>query len=129
MKEPNWLAPASVLAIHKSQLAEFGGADGIRDAGLFESAIARAKNSFHYSSDVNIFTLAADYAYGVIKNHPFIDGNKRTGFVAAAVFLAKNKYELNAAEADAYAKVIALAEGSMGFKEFAKWLRNHSNKI
>ena len=128
MKVPKFLSPESVLAIHNQQLFLHGGAEGIRNYGLFESAINRAVNSYNYNVN-DIYKLAADYAFGIIKNHTFVDGNKRVGFMACALFLAKNGIELIAAEEDAYISVIELAEGSFSENDFADWLKNNSAKI
>lgn len=124
MKEPIWLSPEAVRAFHLRLLADFGGAEGVRDEGLLESALSRPANLYHYEK-ANLFALAAAYAFGIVNNHPFIDGNKRTGFVAAAVFLDINGHELTAPEADATLQTLALASGGITQAEFAAWLKQN----
>ena len=118
-----WLAIDRVVAIHQRQIAEHGGGDGVRDIGLLESALARAQNILAYVPDADIARLAAAYAFGIVKNHPFDDGNRRTGYVVMETFLFKNGYELRATPADKYLTFIRLAEGSLTEDEFAEWLR------
>jgi death-on-curing protein len=128
MKQPTWLARSFVLALHEELLAEFGGAAGIRDEGMFESALSRPENLCNYGKP-DLFDLGAAYAFGLVGNHPFVDGNKRTGFMAAYVFLGQNGWELNASEADATAATLALAAKTMGEAEYSKWLRENCRKI
>ncbi len=123
-----WLKEAVVLALHDEQLAEHGGSEGLRDEGLLSSALARPHNLFSYG-DPSVFDLAAAYAYGIVRNHPFVDGNKRTGFLAAYVFLALNGWQLIASEADAVAVVLALAQGEMQEAEFSAWLQQQAASI
>ena len=118
-----WLRVDAVLAMHKRQIAEHGGGDGVRDIGLLESALARAQNILAYEPDADIARLAAAYAFGIVKNHPFDDGNRRTGYVVMETFLIKNGFELRATPADKYLTFIRLAEGSLTEDEFAEWLR------
>ena len=118
-----WLAIDRVVAIHQRQIAEHGGGDGVRDIGLLESALARAQNILAYVPDADIARLAAAYAFGIVKNHPFVDGNRRTGYVVMETFLIKNGFELRATPADKYLTFIRLAEGSLTEDEFAEWLR------
>lgn len=118
-----WLAIDRVVAIHQRQIAEHGGGDGVRDIGLLESALARAQNILAYVPDADIARLAAAYAFGIVKNHPFDDGNRRTGYVVMETFLIKNGFELRATPADKYLTFIRLAEGSLTEDEFAEWLR------
>ena len=118
-----WLRTDAVLAMHRRQLAEHGGGDGVRDIGLLESALARPKNIAAYEPDVDIARLAAAYAFGIAKNHPFVDGNKRTSLVACRTFLILNGYQFNAAPADKYLTFLSLAEGSLSEDELAQWLR------
>ncbi len=125
-----WILPRIVHTIHEEQLAEHGGASGVRDEGLLDSALTRPKNLAAYGNPPpNIFELAASYAYGIIGNHPFLDGNKRTGFLLAYVFLRLNGWELKAAEADAVLAVLSLAKGEWTEKEFSCWLEKCSEKI
>jgi death-on-curing protein len=114
-----------VIAMHGEQIAEHGGSPGIRDAGLLSSALARPQNQAVYG-DPSVFDLAAAYAFGIIRNHPFVDGNKRTGFLAAYVFLNLNGWELMASEAEAVAAVQALAANEMDEAGFAGWLESRS---
>lgn len=120
-----WIDRAVLLAVHDEQLAEHGGALGTRDTGLFESAIARPQQLAHYG-EPDAAELAAAYAVGISRNHPFIDGNKRTAFVAAELFLALNGLELNADDAACVMTMLAVAAGQMDEATFARWLREHS---
>ena len=124
-----WIIPRLVYVVHEEQLAEHGGTSGVREQGLLESALARPQNIEAYGNPKpNIFDLAAAYAYGIIKNHPFIDGNKRTGFLLAYIFLRLNGYELNAPEAEAVLAVYSLASGEWIEKDFSRWLEHWSLK-
>jgi len=118
-----WLRIDAVLSMHRRQLAEHGGSDGVRDVGLLESALARAQNIEAYEPDADIARLAAAYAYGIAKNHPFVDGNKRTALVAMRTFLVLNGGRLDATPADKYLTFISLADGSLSEDELAEWLR------
>ena len=124
MKEPLWVSKELVLAIHDELLAEHGGATGLRDEGLLDSALARPENLFSYEK-VDLFGLAAAYTHGILRNHPFIDGNKRTAFLAGYVFLGKNKKELIASEADVTQMIIDLVSKKLKEAEFALWLKEH----
>jgi death on curing protein len=119
-----WIDPSVVLAIHDEQLAEHGGATGIRDAGLLESALGRPQNLAAYG-DPDHADLAAAYAYGIARNHPFVDGNKRTAFVAAELFLALNGFDLTAEDTDCVLTMLALAAGELTEPAFAAWIRHH----
>ena len=126
MNEPwRWLAADVLLAVHEEQLAEHGGAAGVRDLGLFESALARPQNVAAYGNP-DAADLAASYGVGLAKNHPFIDGNKRTAFVAVELFLAFNGHDLVADDADCVLTMLAVAAGSLDEPGFAAWLRTHS---
>jgi death-on-curing protein len=125
MNEPLWLSVKLVLSVHDAVLAEHGGASGIRDSGLLESALDRPRNRFAYEKPA-LPELAASYAFGLAKNHPFIDGNKRIAFMAAAIFLETNGYELTASEVDATLAILALAAGEMEEAAFAGWLKDNS---
>ena len=118
-----WLRTDAVLAIHRRQIAEHGGGEGIRDLGLLESALARPQNIQAYEPNVDIARLAASYGFGIAKNHPFVDGNKRTALVATRTFLLINGYQLNASQAEKYLTILALAEGTLPEDELAQWLR------
>ncbi len=122
MSEPVWLETAAVARMHMDQLAEHGGGLGLRDAGLLDSAMARAKN-LHAYGETDRIVLATAYASGVVRNHPFIDGNKRTGFLAAYVFLAVNGFEIVADEPDVVVTMLALAAGELSDEAFTRWLR------
>jgi len=124
MQEPKWLKEKVVTAVHSRQLAEHGGMDGVRDAGLLSSALARPRNVFAYTTPKpDLATLAAAYAYGIIKNHPFVDGNKRTGYVLCRTFLKLNGTDIDATDIEKYQMVIAAADGSLSEEQFASWLR------
>ena len=116
-----WIDPAVILAVHEEQLAEHGGAAGVRDAGLLESALARPRNLAH-SGEPGVCELAAAYAFGLVKNHPFVDGNKRSAFVAAELFLALNAWHLVATDADCVIAMLNLATGEISEAQFAVWL-------
>ena len=120
-----WLLDGVVIAIHDEQNAVHGGIPGIRDAGLLSSALARPKQKAHYG-DSSVFDLATAYAYGIIRNHPFVDGNKRTGFLVAYVFLSINGWDLRSSEVEAVNAVIDLAAGDMDEPGFSDWLKNKS---
>ncbi len=120
-----WLLEGIVVAIHGEQVAEHGGRSGIRDAGLLSSALPRPKNQAS-AGEPSVFDLAAAYAFGIIRNRPFVDCNKRTGFLAAYVFLYLNGWELVASEAEAVAAVLALAMGEMDEAGFSNWLAGNS---
>jgi death on curing protein len=117
-----WLDPRVLLAIHEEQLAEHGGASGIRDQGLFESAIARAQH-LAACGKPDAAALAAAYGFGLARNHPFVDGNKRTAFVAVELFLDLDGFELTAGDADAVLTMLALAAGELSEEVFADWVR------
>ncbi len=127
MKEPSWLLQAAVLALHAECLRTFGGSDGVRDHGLLESALARPQHLFHYEQ-ADLCRLAAAYGHGIAKNHPFVDGNKRTAFLATTVFLERNGLEFTASPAHAAAFVLALADGSLDELGFAAWLRDTTRR-
>jgi len=122
VKAPVWLLREAVLATHERVLSEFGGAAGIRDQGLLDSALARPVNLYDYGKPT-IFELAAAYAFGVVKNHPFVDGNKRTGFTIAVMFLERNGEAFTASEVDATVQTLALAASELGEPGYADWLR------
>ena len=127
MKTPVWLLREAVLAIHERLVAEFGGATGIRDEGLLDSALGRPENLLAYGKPA-MFDLAAAYAFGVVKNHPFVDGNKRTGFTIAIMFLERNGESFTASEADATIQTLALAAGELGESGYADWLRANCHR-
>ena len=120
-----WVADSVVLAIHEAQLAEHGGMAGIRDEGLLSSALARPQNLLAYGESPDAAALAAAYAFGIARNHPFLDGNKRTAFVVMELFLNLNGWTLEADDSDCIAVTESLAAGNVSEKAFAHWLREH----
>ena len=121
MNDPDWIVKAECFAFHDALLARFGGLGGIRDEGLLDSALNRPLHLFHYG-EPNLFDLAAAYAEGIVKNHPFLDGNKRSGLMAAALFLESNGYVFQAPEEEAVLQTLALAADDIGAAEFSGWL-------
>ncbi len=119
-----WIMRSVVIAAHHEQLAEHGGAAGIRDAGLLESALARPENLAAYG-DPDAASLAAAYGFGIVRNHPFVDGNKRAALIATELFLALNGFDLAVDDAECVLIVLALAAGELKEEEFAAWLRGH----
>lgn len=119
-----WIDPDVLRAVHEEQLAEHGGAPGLRDAGLFESALARPQHLAAYGSP-GAAELAASYGWGLARNHPFVDGNKRTAFVAALLFLALNGVDLVADDGECVLTMLAVAAGELSEPAFAAWLRGH----
>lgn len=122
--EPVWLDAGLAMAIHDRQLAEHGGGVGVRDEGMLDSALSRPLNQWTYGED-DLCALAAAYAFGVAKNHPFIDGSKCTAWVLARLFLVLNAVELSFTSEDAIATVLALAAGELSEEEMADWFRTH----
>jgi len=124
-EETAWLSTALALAVHEAQLAEHGGASGIRDAGLLESALARPRNAAAYAS-ADVPELAALYALGIIRNHPFVDGNKRVATVLLETFLELHGYTLAASDVELLSEIMALAASEVGDDAFTAWVRQHS---
>jgi death-on-curing protein len=125
MNEPIWLQDTVVTAIHSRQLAEHGGLDGVRDPGMLSSALARPKNHFAYSQPKpDIPSLAAAYAFGIAKNHPFVDGNKRTAYVLCRTFLKLNGHDIHASEVEKYETFLRLADGTIDEPQLAEWIRS-----
>lgn len=121
-----WILEETVLAIHLRQIAEHGGIDGVRDKGLLESALARPQNLFAYSEEMpDISELTAAYAYGIAKNHPFLDGNKRTAFVVMRTFLLLNGKDINASQEEKYINFLRLAEGNLSEEELTDWIKGN----
>jgi death-on-curing protein len=114
-----------VLAIHEEQLAQHGGGVGVRDEGLLESALARPANRAAYEPEADCAALAAGYAFGIAKNHPFIDGNKRTAYVAMELSLVLNGFQLIASDEEALMAMLRLASGEIGEAAFAEWIRQN----
>ena len=119
---PKWLTVHMVLAIHDEQLAVFGGAQGLRDPGLLESALAKARDRYAYERDAGIFRLAAAYCAGIVRNHPFVDGNKRTGLLSLQAFLALNVYRFRPAQEDEVEIILGLAAGEVEETGLARWI-------
>lgn len=126
MTEPEWLSKDLMLAVHDEQLAEHGGGIGVRDAGLLESALERPRNRFAYDPAADLPTLAAACAFGLARNHPFVDGNKRTAFVAAEVFLELNGMTVTAHDEACVLTMVRLAAGEMEEPAYAAWLRENA---
>ncbi|HEY0162170.1 MAG TPA: type II toxin-antitoxin system death-on-curing family toxin [Edaphobacter sp.] len=126
MTEPRWISRAAVLAMHREQLAEHGGSDGIRDEGLLDSALGKPRNVFAYRDDCTLVRLAASYAFGIARNHAFIDGNKRTALVVSMTFLLLNGWEIEASREDTYFTFLHLGEGSLTEDELAAWFASHA---
>jgi death-on-curing protein len=124
VSEPEWLDVGIVLDFHAEQLALFGGADGVRDIGLLESALARPINKFAYG-EVDLTVLAAAYGFGIARNHPFVDGNKRTALASMIVFLGLNRIDLEAPPEAATAIVLSLAAGEIAEETLARWIADH----
>jgi death-on-curing protein len=124
MSEPRWLDLDIVVDFHTEQLTLFGGPDGIRDLGLLESALTRPQNKFAYG-ETDLAALAAAYGFGIARNHPFVDGNKRTALVSLIVFLNLNKLDLDAPQEAATAIVLALAAGEIGEEVLARWVADN----
>ncbi|MFZ9932856.1 MAG: type II toxin-antitoxin system death-on-curing family toxin [Chthoniobacterales bacterium] len=127
MKEPHWLARSECLLLHDMLLDQYGGCSGIRDEGLLESALARPRQLDHYGKPT-IPEMAAACTADIVKNHPFLDGNKRTGFMMGAGFLERNGYEFVAAEAEVVIRTLALAAGELGEADYATWLEANSKQ-
>lgn len=127
MKKPAWITREECVTIHEMMLSQHGGLAGVRDEGLLESALAKPRNLFAYASPTPA-EMAASYAAGIVLNHPFFDGNKRAGFVVAAVFLETNGYVFAATEESVVENTLALAAGKLKEKDYARWLKENSRK-
>ena len=129
MDDPIWIEPDVATTVHTQQLAVHGGADGVRDPGLLASAMARPRHRFAYEDPTpDIPALAASYAFGIAKNHAFVDGNKRTAFVVCALFLERNGYQLTATADERYTAILALASSEWDEPAFATWLSDHARR-
>jgi len=124
-REPRWLSRLVVDAIHNDQLREHGGLSGIRDENALESALARPRLKWHYANSSDLAALAAGYALGLVKNHPYRDGNKRIGFLAMVTFLGINGHQFDATDAEVVSEIVALADGSVSEDALAAWVRSH----
>ncbi len=125
MSEPIWMDSVDALAIHEKMIAQHGGSAGLRDRGLLESALAKPLHRYYYETAA-IPELAASYAAGVVLNHPFLDGNKRTGFMLAVAFIEINGWRFSASEVDAVVQTLALATGELSEADFAVWLAQNA---
>jgi death-on-curing protein len=126
MNEPLWVSKKAVLAMHSAQLAEHGGSDGIRDETLLDSALAKPRNVFAYADQPEIFRLAASYAFGIARNHAFVDGNKRTALVVSLTFLDRNGWDIVASRENVYLTFLHLADGSLTEEELTAWFTKHA---
>jgi death-on-curing protein len=127
-REPKWLTLPMVLAIHDESLAAFGGAAGVRDPALLESALARPRNRWHYEPDASLAHLAAAYAYGIVRNHPFVDGNKRAGLLAVQAFLYLNDMRFDPEQVEEVRIFLALAAGELSEEGLARWVAANATK-
>jgi death on curing protein len=123
--EPSWVEERVALVVHARLLALYGGAPGLRDEGLLQSALARPQQIFSYGESPNLIELAAAYIAGIVRNHPFVDGNKRTGFLVGVLFLETNGVRFTAPEEDATRAILDLAAGVLDEASFTAWLRSH----
>ena len=129
MKEPRWVTRRIINDFHQHQLHAHGGIEGIRDENLLESALARPQQKYAYEPDADLFDLGAAYAFGIARNHPFLDGNKRSAFGAMGAFLLGNGYLLEVEEADAISTMQRIAAGNMAETELAAWARRNSEPV
>ena len=127
MKERVWIDERDALALHDRLLALHGGAVGLRDDGLLKSALARPQQHFAYAESPDIVDMAAAYTWGIVRNHPFVDGNKRTGFVVGVLFLELNGYRFSASEEDAAQVVLELASGNLDEAGYIAFLRAYAS--
>ena len=125
MKRPKWIDPRALILLHGETLAEHGGLPGLREESAFEAALARPRHLHTYEPESDLARLAAAYGFGIVRNHPFNDGNKRTGFLAIGLFLACNGKALNADPVEAIAVILRLAEGKLTEQELAGWIRQN----
>jgi len=127
-KEPLWIEERDVLAIHDRLVALHGGASGLRDLGLLQSALARPRQHYACAGKTDVVAMAALYTAAIVRNHPFVDGNKRTGFVVGIVFLELHGFDFKASEADATQAVMALAAGSFDEAAYGAWLGENAKR-
>jgi death-on-curing protein len=128
-RQPRWLSRLVVDAIHADQVQEHGGRPGIRDENVLESALARPRQKWEYGNERDLWALAAAYGFGLVKNHPYRDGNKRIGFLAVATFLGINSHDLDVTDADVVGEMIGLAAGDRNEADLAGWIRAHLKKL
>lgn len=126
MKEPLWIEERDALAIHDRLLALHGGATGLRDRGLLQSALARPRQHYSFADKADMVDMAALYTAGIVRNHPFVDGNKRTGFVIGVLFFELHAFDFEASEAEAIQAVMGLASGTFDESGYAAWLRENA---
>lgn len=129
MKTPHWISARALPLLHAESLAEHGGLAGLRDENALRSALGRPENYFPYESNCGISRLAAAYGFGLIKNHPFNDGNKRAGYLAILLFLDLNGFELRVEQVDAIQTILKVAAGRMPESELTEWIRAHLKRI
>jgi death-on-curing protein len=127
MTEPVWILKPAILAVHSTMIARFGGSEGLRDEGLLDSALARPLNLCHYEDCTDLPRLAAAYAAGIVSNHPFVDGNKRSGFMAAYMFLTRNGLSFKAEETAVVTMTRSLAASEIEETDYATWLDQNSS--
>jgi len=127
-KEPHWIAERDAFAIHDRLLAAHGGASGLRDRGRLQSALARPRQHYAYAGSLDIVEMAALYTSGIIRNHPFVDGNKRTGFVVGVLFLELNGFNFIASQEDATQAVLSLAAGAVDEAGYTAWMRTKAKR-
>lgn len=125
MKEPQWVDKTSLLLLHSLAIAEHGGLEGVRDEGMLDSALARPRNLLAYEGVYSLSKLAASYGFSIVKNHPFVDGNKRAAFIASAVFLARNGLRLRANQSDAARIFYSAAAGEITESDLFSWIEKH----
>jgi death-on-curing protein len=129
MIAPVWVSRQALELLHSESIAEHGGADGLRDEGLLESALARPQNLHAYEGVADVARLAASYCFGLAKNHAFVDGNKRAAFIAAGLFLRLNGWRLRADQTQATLIILSVASGAMKEKDLAEWIRRYSVQV
>ncbi|MCL6476746.1 MAG: type II toxin-antitoxin system death-on-curing family toxin [Firmicutes bacterium] len=125
MAEPVWLREELILYVHRRQILQHGGSLGIRDPGLLEASLARPRQVYAYEPNADMARLAAAYAWAIVRNHPFVDGNKRVALVACRVFLRLNGYDLSASAEDKYRMFMGIASGGVSEDQFTDWIREH----
>ena len=124
-----WLNRRAFLRLHEASLAEHGGLQGFRDEGLFDSAIVRPQQVLNYREDASLAELGAAYAYGIARNHPFADGNKRAAYIAMDTFCQLNGWEIGASEAEIFTAMLALAAGELAEEQLAAWVGQHLRRL
>ena len=128
MKEPRWIERAALVLLHAESLAEHGGLAGLRDEGSLDASLARPLHIHAYEPKADLATLAAAYCFGMVRNHPFSDGNKRAGFLALGLFLALNGFALSVDQAEAAETILGVAAGDLSEKSLAEWIRKHMTR-